>query len=114
MEVVRAWLLVQFKICWHQDLPSAAVGLGEGLHHVGALEAGELARVKVHGGVTLGHYISWCLVTCGHSRVPGVWHQPLSDVTRPPLQPRVTLPTLRMVECVTQQTTLPVVDVTGD
>ena len=62
MEVVRPWLFVQFKICWHEELPGGAVTLGEGLHYVGVLKAGELTRFKVREGVTRP-YIGWCLVT---------------------------------------------------
>ena len=113
MEFVRAWLLVQMKVCWHEEIPGVAVGLGEGLHHVGVLEAGELARVEEGSGVTRPH-MGWCLLTSGHPRVPGVRHQPLAPVTGAPLQAGVTLPTQRMVECVAKQTFLPVVSLTGD
>ena len=113
MEVVRAWLLVQLKVCRHEEIPRAAVALGEGVHHVGVLEAGELSRLEDGDGVTLPHLIR-CLLTSGHPGGPQVRHQQLARVTGAPLQTLVTLSALRMVKCVAQQTLLPVMGVTKD
>ena len=99
MEVVRAWLLVQFKVFWHEEIPRAAVALDEGVHHVGVLEAGELARLEDGDGVTLPH-MGWCLLTSNPPRGPQVRHQQLARLTGASLQTWVTLSALRMVKFV--------------